>query len=251
MDPAAEGSPVEASTATPPVKTLPTSVHVWLWIFLGALKPGLESGPPAVPQSRFTTTRLVASSPNPSLMGNPVAFTATISATGGGMPTGTVDFVEGRALIGKVHTTAGVATFSTNALKTGEHFITANFAGDATTNYLGSTSPGLTQIVNDPNDTRTRTVLTLVERHPEQRAEQVGFTLKVKVTAIGSTTPVATGNVVLKFMYGFRTALRLDHDGEATFSSVLPAAVLRGYEVEAIYSGGGGFQASASTLTLQ
>src|SRR5271170_128338 len=36
MEPAADGSPVEPSTATTPVKTVPTSVHVWLWVFLGA-----------------------------------------------------------------------------------------------------------------------------------------------------------------------------------------------------------------------
>jgi hypothetical protein len=167
------------------------------------------------------------------------------------MPTGTVDFLEGRALIGKVHTTGGVATFSTNALKAGEHFITANFAGDVATNYLGSTSQGLTQMVNDPNDTGTQTVLTLVERHQEQRADQLGFTVRAKVTTIGSTTPVTTGQVVLVFMYDFKTAVRLDHEGEATLSSMLPAAVWRGYEVEAIYSGGGGFQASMATLTLQ
>jgi hypothetical protein len=204
---------------------------------------------PAEVRQVLTTIRLVGSSPNPSLMGDPVTFTAAISAPGG-VPTGSVDFVEGRALIGKVLTSAGVATFSTNELKTGEHFITANFAGDATTNYIGSTSKGLTQFVNDPKDTGTRTVLTLVEQHPDQRADQIGFTLMAKVTAIGSTAPVTSGDVLLKFMYGFRTAVNLDHEGEATFSSVLPAAVWRGYEVEAIYNGGGGFQASMSALTL-
>ncbi len=213
------------------------------------LTNALGTKPGEVPQI-LTTIRLVASSPNPSLMGEPVTFTAAISATGDA-PTGTVEFVEGRALIGKVHTTAGVATLSTNALKTGEHFITANFTGDVATHYIGSNSQGLTQIVNDPKDSATRTVLTLVEQHPGQPADQIGFTLRAKVTAMGSTAPVASGDVLLKFMYGFRTAVKLDDEGKATFSSVLPAAVWRGYEVEAIYNGGGGFQASMSTLTLQ
>ena len=36
MEPAADGFPVETPAATAAVKTVPRSVHVWLWIFLGA-----------------------------------------------------------------------------------------------------------------------------------------------------------------------------------------------------------------------
>ena len=219
--------------------------------FLPAPKLSLQSKPVEVSRVLVTTTKIVDASPNPSLMGNSVTFTATVLAPGRSMPTGTVYFADGRTPVGKVHTTAGIAIFSTNALKAGEHFITANFGGDVSTNYLGSTSPGLTQMVNDPNDAGTQTVLTLVERHPQPAPGQIGSTVKVKVTTIGSTTPVTNGEVTFVFMYDFRTALRLDQDGEATRSSALPAALWRGYQIEAIYSGGGGFQSSLSTLTLQ
>ena len=211
---------------------------------------GQKSRPVATSQVRFTTIKLVASSPNPSLVGNLVSWTATISAPDGSMPRGTVAFVDGGALIDRVYSTTGVATFSTTALKAGSHFITAKFSGDVTSNYLGSASPGITQMVNDPSDTTTRTVLTLVEQRPEPRADLVKVALKAKVTAIGSTTPVTSGEVTLVFMYGDRVSLRLDDHGEAVLSRVLPAAVSRGYEIEAIYGGGGGFQASASTLPL-
>jgi hypothetical protein len=212
-------------------------------------KPAVNqaAGPPA----RTTTTRLVDSSPNPSLVGKQVTFVALVSAVGG-MPAGTVSFLEGKTLIGTAHTTtAGAATFSINVLKPGAHFITANFAGDAATNYIGSTSDGLIQMVNDPSDVETQTVLTVVERHQEQRADQLGFTVKAKVTASGSTAAVTTGEVTFVFMYAFRTARKLDGEGEATLSSVLPAAVWRGYQITAIYSGGNGLQSSVSTLTLQ
>jgi hypothetical protein len=207
------------------------------------------AGPPA----RITATRLVDSSPNPSLMGNQVTFVALVTIAGGGMPAaGTVDFLEGKTLLGRAHpTTAGAAMFSTNALKAGEHFVTANFAGDASTNYLGSTSHGLIQMVNDPSDVETQTVLTLAERHQEQRADQLGFTVRAKVTASGSTTPVTTGEVTFVFMYDFTAAQKLDWEGEATLSSVLPTALWRGYQIKAIYNGGNGLQSSVSNLTLQ
>jgi hypothetical protein len=136
-------------------------------------------------------------------------------------------------------------------LKIGEHFITANFAADVTTNYLGSFSQGLIQMVNDPNDTGTQTVLTLVERHPQPTPGQIGFTVKAKVTTIGSNTPVTSGQVILVFMHDFTTAVKLDHDGVVTVPSALPGALWRGYQVKAIYNGGRGYQASMSTLTLQ
>ena len=214
------------------------------------LKRAMAGTSAEVPHLRSTTIGLFDSSPNPSLVGNLVTFTATTSAADDSIPTGTVDFVEGKTVIGKVHTTAGVATFSINSLKTGEHFITANFAGDVTTSYRGSTSHELTQLVNDPNDMGTQTLLTLVERHPEQPPGQIGFTVKVRVTAIGTTRPITAGDVVL-FMYGLGTALTLDQDGAATLTVVLPAAGWRGYRLKAIYHGGRGYQASMSTLTLQ
>jgi Bacterial Ig-like domain (group 3) len=198
-----------------------------------------------------TTTQIVGSSPNPSMEGNPVTFTATISAPGGSTPTGTVYFSDGRTPIGKVHTTAGIGSFSTNALKAGEHFITANFSGDGSANYLGGASHGVIQMVNDPSDVGTQTALTVAERHQQQRADQVGFTVRAKVTSSGSTTAVTTGEVTFVFMYGFRTAQKLDWEGEATLSSVLPVSSWRGYQIEAIYSGGNGLQSSMSTLTLQ
>jgi len=215
------------------------------------LKLALKARLPEAPHGRGTTIGLLDSSPNPSLMGSSVIFTATTSAADGSIPSGTVYFVERKIAIGKVHTTGGVAALSISALKAGEHLITANFAGDATTDYLGSTSHELIQLVNDPNDVETRTSVTLVERHLEQPPGHIGFTVKVRVIAIGSTTPPITAGEVVLFMHGLGTALTLDHDGEATLTAVLPVTGWHGYQVRAIYNGGHGYQASLSTLTLQ
>ncbi|HVT96815.1 MAG TPA: Ig-like domain-containing protein, partial [Acidobacteriaceae bacterium] len=88
-----------------------------------------------------TTMTLVANggSANP---GSTVTLTATVAPQVGGTPTGTVDFYDGSTLLGSgtlASAAAGAAaTFSTTALSSGSHSISATYAGD--TNFTGSTA---------------------------------------------------------------------------------------------------------------
>ncbi len=92
-----------------------------------------------------TTSVLVSTSGSPSVNGDPVTFTATVSVVGGfGSPTGTVTFFDGATSLG-VQPFAAVTTLSTSALAIGDHSITAVYSGD--TNFAGATSPMLTQTV--------------------------------------------------------------------------------------------------------
>ena len=70
---------------------------------------------------------------NPRLAGQPAVFAALVVPFGGGTPTGTVRFTEGNTTLGNVPLTGGVALFSTTALATGLHGISASYlgAGDA------------------------------------------------------------------------------------------------------------------------
>ena len=100
---------------------------------------------PAVVAKGSTTA--VASSLNPSLAGQSVTFTATVTSTAGGTPTGTVTFFDGTTSLGTGGLNAsGVATYATTALASGSRSITANYGGDA--NYAASTSSLLGQTVN-------------------------------------------------------------------------------------------------------
>jgi hypothetical protein len=90
-----------------------------------------------------TTTESLASSPNPSAVGQAVTFTATVSSSAG-VPTGKVQFMRGTALLGTVTLSGGVATFTTSKLPAGSDPITANYLGTA--NY-GTSSASLTQVV--------------------------------------------------------------------------------------------------------
>jgi hypothetical protein len=78
------------------------------------------------------TTTTVTSSPNPSLFGQPVNFTATVTAPpGAGTPTGSVTFFDGANELGTATLTAGgTATLTIAALQGGSHTITADYAGD-------------------------------------------------------------------------------------------------------------------------
>jgi hypothetical protein len=95
------------------------------------------------PAATPTTTGIV-SSLDPSMLGQSVTFTATVS---GNAPTGTVQFKDGAANLGSPATlSGGQATLTTSSLALGTHPISAVYGGD--TNNTGSTSPALNQVVN-------------------------------------------------------------------------------------------------------
>jgi phospholipase C len=105
------------------------------------------SSPLAVTVTPGPSTSAVASSLNPSSFGQPVTFTATVTSSTGLIPSGKVQFKDGKTVLSAVALNAsGVATFTTHTLATGSHSITAVFVGSL--NFSGSISPILTQTVN-------------------------------------------------------------------------------------------------------
>ena len=96
----------------------------------------------------LSPTTTLASSKNPSNVGQPVTFTATVAGTGAS-PTGTVVFKDGAATISGCEAApilAGVAVCTTVALAQGAHIVTAQYLGNAT--YAISTSGAVSQTVN-------------------------------------------------------------------------------------------------------
>jgi hypothetical protein len=77
------------------------------------------------------TTTTLASSPNPSQVGQSVKFTATVTGQYGGTPTGTVTFKDGYTVMAQVTLSGGVARYKTSALTKGKHHIAADYGGDA------------------------------------------------------------------------------------------------------------------------
>jgi hypothetical protein len=138
------------------------------------------------PVSTLSTTTTLTSSVNPSVYGQSMTFTATVTPkTGGrGTPTGTVTFYyDGSTYTGTLDA-SGSATFSTSALSVGNHSITAVYGGNA--NYKGSTSAKLTQKVKAA--TRTATTLNL-SLNPSAYGQSVSLTPSDTAASPGARTP--------------------------------------------------------------
>ncbi|QHS51745.1 Ig-like domain repeat protein [Edaphobacter sp. 12200R-103] len=91
-----------------------------------------------------TTTSLVTNA-SPSLLGQPIMFTATVAAAGSA--TGVITFHDGPAVLGAPSLISGSASVTTSTLSAGSHTITAVYGGDP--NFIGSSSPILSQVVQD------------------------------------------------------------------------------------------------------
>lgn len=193
------------------------------------------------PQVSATTTALTSSA-NPSVFGQPVTFTATVSpASGSGTPTGTVSFNDGAVTLATGMLSGGLASFITTSLSVGSHSITAVYRGDS--NFTGSTSAVLTQTVNKAS---TTTVLTS-SPNPSTLNQSVTFTANVSVIAPGSGTPI--GTVTFRDGSTALATVTLSSAGTATFST--SALTVNSHSITAVYSGDGHFNGSSGSLTQQ
>jgi uncharacterized repeat protein (TIGR03803 family) len=104
-----------------------------------------KSSPLTQVVNRASSTTAVVSSKNPSLPGQTVKFTATVTSPTA-TPTGSVTFMDGSTALATKTLAKGKASYSTSTLGAGAHNITAIYEG--TSNVSGSTSPLLVQTVN-------------------------------------------------------------------------------------------------------
>ena len=191
-----------------------------------------------------TTTSLV-SAPNPSICGQTRILTATVTADppGGGIPVGTVTFKDGVTPLGTVALdAAGKAVFTTAALLTGAHTLSADYSGNV--NYFSDSSPGLGATV-----TAASTATSLAtSRNPAMVGTTVYFTATVTVTPPGPSP--ATGTVTFKD--GASTIggpLALDGTGKAYFST--SSLTLGTHPITAVFNGTTCLGASTSPVVSQ
>jgi len=190
--------------------------------------------------NKANTTTALTSSVNPSVYGQSVTFTATVSAVapGAGTATGTVTFKDGTTVLGTGTLSGGVATFTTSALSVASHSITACYGSDG--NFNASVSAALTQVVNKAD---TTTALTS-SVNPSIYGQSVTFTATVATVAPGVGTP--TGSVQFSVdgtNYGSPVALS---GATASFSVSLLAP--GGHTITAAYSGDGNFNISSGNV---
>jgi hypothetical protein len=171
------------------------------------------------------STTAIASSTNLAIFGQPVILTATVHASGPGLPTpsGTVTFFDGSTPLGTATLDkSGQASFTTAALSAGSHTITANFSGDFV--FAVSTSTSLTLMVNNPVPVTTGLSQTSANEGG------AGFTLTVAGSGFVPSsvvnwngTPLATTFVSATQLGASVSAAFLAEEGAALVNVFTPA----------------------------
>jgi hypothetical protein len=125
------------------------------------------------------------SSLNPSIYGQNVTFTATVTSSGG-VPSGTVTFSDSSLPLGTGALRNGVATFTIGTLSAGIHPVSAAYSGDA--RHTKAASSPLNQTVNK---VQTSTVLSSAP-NPSRLGQAVIFRATVSSSSGGSPTGIVT-----------------------------------------------------------
>jgi hypothetical protein len=179
-----------------------------------------------------TTATITADTPDPSVVGQPVpvTFSVTVNAPGSGVPTGIVTVTDG---VTSCNATIAVGGCTLTFTGTGSHPLTATYAGDA--NFNGSVSATEAHQVDKA---QTTTVVASDTPDPSVVGQPVTIAFGVTVDAPGAGTP--TGNVTVSNGTQSCTAT------VAAGSCAIAFATAGPHPVTATYAGDANFDGSAS-----
>ena len=179
------------------------------------------------------TTTTLSTAPNPSVYGEAVTFTATVTSSSG-TPTGTVNLLNGSTVVGTGTLAGGMTSIRVSSLPAGADSITAKYLGSTT--FASSTSTPLTQTVT----VATTSTSLASSLNPAATSQSVTFTATVASQFGGA----ATGSVV--FSSGSQTlgAVSLSANIAALTTSFSGAGT---YSITAKYKGDGNNSGSTSS----
>ncbi len=249
------GSPVtlaSGSATSGSTSTLAEGTHTITAVYSGVTDYAASTGTLSAGQTvnQATAATVVTSSANPSISGQSVTLTATISGQYGLVKgrkgqaksrnvTGTVAWSGNTGCSASTVTSGnpGTATCTTSTLPVGTDGITATYSGDS--NHAGSTGT-LSEVVNQATASTTTTVGSSSD--PSTYGQAVSFTATV-TTATG--TP--TGTVQFSIDGGAFGSPAALVSGSATSGSI--ATLTQGtHTVTAVYSGDTDFATSTGAL---
>jgi hypothetical protein len=236
-----------SAQATFTISSLSVASHTISAVYNGDGKFLTSSGDnSAAPEviNKASSSTVVSSSPNASVYGQTVTFTATISAVspGAGTPTGTVNFKEGSTTLASsvALNASAVATFTISTLSVSTHTITANYNGDGDFLTSSASDSAAPQVVNKTSSTTT----VSSSANPSVYGQVVTFTATVAAVSPGGGT--ATGTVT--FTEGATTlaaTVALNSSAKATFS--ISSLALGNHTISASYGGDGSFLSSSGS----
>lgn len=243
--PLSPSATVGAANASFTTGSLSNGLHVITATYNGDMQKGIQSATssPVNQLVLVPSTVVVASSSNPSVFGNPVIFTATVTSGSTQTPTGAVNFFYGMQQIGTANlNAAGQAAFTTSTLPAGSDSITAVYVGD---NYNGpGTSNVIAQLV------KMAATATSLSASPSPAIAGGSIVLTATVTV---TQGVSTPTGMVTFTSGAATlgTAMVGANGTATITVKLPPG---SQSIVASYAGDTNDVASASAplmLTVQ
>ena len=179
----------------------------------------------------------LSSSLNPSVYGQAVTLTATVTSVATPTPTGTVKFEYGTTPLGTAKLSGGVATLTKTTLPAGTLSVTATYNGDP--DSAPSTSAPLIQTIQQASTTTT----IKSSLNPSVRGQSVTFTAAV----FSATAQHVTGTVT--FTEGSVTLgiVALSAKKASLTTSTLPQG--SNQKVTATYGGTANTAGSAATLS--
>jgi sugar lactone lactonase YvrE len=205
-------APLQNGVAVLTTTSLSVGTHSLVGVAAGDAQNlgGTSNVIPEVVQPQATTTLLSLSSAD-TTVGTMVTFSATVSNSGGAMPTGSVQFNDGAISLGSVAVNAsGTAILTTSALAPGTHSIMAQYIGDA--NDQASQSAALTQTVRQISTTTTLAA--------SANTVNAGSTLKLTALVSPGTSVNGSLSGTVTFIEGANTlgAIALDANGAAVLN---------------------------------
>src|SRR5579859_7748274 len=185
----------------------------------------------------------VASSTQPSVFGQPVNFTATVTSSNFGTPSGTVTFTDGATTLGTATLdNNGQAVFLISTLTLGSHSISVSYSGDA--NFTGSNSSVFTQTVNQA--TSSSAVTLTGGTNPSSFGQPLTFT----ATVTPQFTGIPTGTIT--FLDKGVTILGppVTLDGSAQASLTISSLAVGTHSITVVYSGDKNFSSTSVSPAL-
>ena len=175
--------------------------------------------------SQTATATTLSTSATSSISGRPVTLSASVTAPGGTVPTGTVDFVNGNLVLGTVTISGGTASLTVSNLSVGTDNIAAIYSGDA--NDTSSKSPAIAITV------RQAPTITTVSSSQSPIQTLTPVTISAMVSNGGSQNP--TGLVTFSEDGTSIGVGSLNPNGVATIS--LPSLIAGNHTFAAAYAG--------------
>jgi hypothetical protein len=244
VSPASATGTIQFIAAGSPIGTVPVSGGTAQLVFTpgaaGAYVNANYSGDAAyaassgttIAQVLRTTTTSLGASPNPATFGQTVNLSGTVSAVGA---TGTVQILDGSAVIGSTTVSGGNFALSIVTLTAGVHSLRAAYLGDSL--YASSTSTAISETVNKATAGATLSS----SLNPSAVGQAVIFTAHVAPSAATGSVSFYDGSTLL----GTGTL----SGGVASFST---SSLARGtHSIKAVYSGDANVNGATSTILSQ